>query len=94
MDHKVCARIDQCELIDLQLRLTNMFNNVLPQTLGYDACGRVVELGEGVTNFVVGDEVFGRTSYGGGGWAEVSSFPRMQNLLTLTFSTLLLVKRK
>ena len=43
----------------------------LPQTLGYEAAGVVVELGEGVTDVAVGDRVFGLTG-GGAAQAELA----------------------
>ncbi|MBI2611697.1 NADP-dependent oxidoreductase [Candidatus Gottesmanbacteria bacterium] len=45
-----------------------------PTTLGGDFAGRVVEVGEGVTNYKVGDEVYGTTivlSGGSGAFAEM-----------------------
>ena len=42
----------------------------LPITLGRDMAGDVVALGEGVTDFAVGDAVFGAVSFGRGTHAE------------------------
>jgi len=42
----------------------------LPITLGWDIAGTVTAIGEGVTKFAVGDEVFGFTNGTGGAFAE------------------------
>jgi NADPH:quinone reductase-like Zn-dependent oxidoreductase len=47
----------------------------LPATLGGDFAGVVTEIGEGVTNFKVGDEVFGNAGvYRGGGSGSIAQF--------------------
>jgi NADPH:quinone reductase-like Zn-dependent oxidoreductase len=48
----------------------------LPAVLGVDIAGEVVELGAGVTRFVVGDRVFAYMGIGrGGGYAELAVVP-------------------
>ncbi|SDB81461.1 NADPH:quinone reductase [Raineyella antarctica] len=42
----------------------------LPMALGREAAGTVLAVGDGVTGFAVGDEVFGATAPGTGGLAE------------------------
>jgi NADPH:quinone reductase-like Zn-dependent oxidoreductase len=42
-----------------------LLDQELPQTLGYEAAGIVDELGEGVTDVVAGDRVFGLSAAGG-----------------------------
>ncbi|WP_106814679.1 NAD(P)-dependent alcohol dehydrogenase [Microbacterium timonense] len=44
--------------------------------LGSDIAGRVVGLGDGVTRFAVGDEVYGDNLAGGGGFAEYVAVPQ------------------
>ncbi|MFJ2706455.1 NADP-dependent oxidoreductase [Streptomyces sp. NPDC087428] len=41
-----------------------LMDQELPQTMGYEAAGRVDELGEGVTDVAVGDRVFGFSADG------------------------------
>jgi NADPH:quinone reductase-like Zn-dependent oxidoreductase len=45
------------------------------EILGSDIAGRVVAVGEGVTRFAVGDEVFGDNLMRGGGFAEFVAAP-------------------
>ncbi|MBN1210464.1 MAG: NADP-dependent oxidoreductase [Myxococcaceae bacterium] len=48
----------------------------LPAVLGVDVAGEVVELGEGVTRFSMGDRVFAYTGTGrGGGYGELTALP-------------------
>lgn len=46
----------------------------LPATLGFDVAGVVVELGDGVTNFRVGDKVFGEAAVWSGGSGAYAEF--------------------
>jgi NADPH:quinone reductase-like Zn-dependent oxidoreductase len=50
-------------------RLRDHFPRALPAVLGLEASGTVEAVGDGVENFEVGDEVFGRTQ-GAGSYAE------------------------
>jgi len=56
--------------MDHKIRLYHPFGTPLPATIGYDSYGTVTEIGEGVTRFKVGDEVFGNADIFGGGFAE------------------------
>ncbi|MEW2298360.1 NADP-dependent oxidoreductase [Streptomyces sp. NPDC006655] len=55
------------------LRLPGVAEPVFPVVFGSEAAGVVEELGEGVTGFAVGDEVFGNTV--GGAFAEHALLP-------------------
>jgi NADPH:quinone reductase-like Zn-dependent oxidoreductase len=58
--------------------LKGVYEYEFPVILGKDFAGRVVELGEGVTEFAVGDRVFGvvmRPTLGQGGFAEYVAVP-------------------
>jgi len=56
--------------MDEKVRKFNYFKLPLPATLGWDVAGVVTEVGEGVTKFSVGDEVFGFATMAGGGFAQ------------------------
>ena len=49
----------------------------LPYTPGGDVCGEVVEIGDEVTEFVVGDKVFSILRTSSGGYAEYSTVPEV-----------------
>ncbi|MCH5583735.1 NADP-dependent oxidoreductase [Shimazuella sp. AN120528] len=55
-------------------------SNPFPIILGYDISGEIVEIGKGVSDFKIGDEVYGmiRFPYIGGGYAEFTTAPVSQ----------------
>lgn len=56
--------------LEYKLALLNFFGRTPPVILGFDLAGVVIALGEGVQNFVEGDEVVALAdSTGDGGWA-------------------------
>lgn len=71
------ARASSINPFDLAVRagfVKDMMPLTFPATLGGDVAGVVTKLGEGVTDFKVGDEVYGQASVfsgGSGAWAEV-----------------------
>lgn len=56
----------------------------LPFTLGVELCGEVIEVGEGVTCFSVGDRVIGDTALPHGAFAEYALMDSSAALLRLT----------
>ena len=69
---RVAVRAAGVNPIDWKLR-RGMRGGDLPQTTGGEVAGVVDELGDGVADVAVGDEVFGFAA-GGGGAAELRAF--------------------
>jgi NADPH2:quinone reductase len=67
---QILLRVDACGLnpLDVKIRagLAPHAKHPLPLVLGMDVAGTVVEVGEGVTSFAPGDEVYGMTGGVGG----------------------------
>ena len=66
---RIAVRAASVNPIDWKER-SGMLSLDLPRILGRDAAGVVDEVGEGVEGVAAGDEVFGFTAGGGGGYAE------------------------
>jgi NADPH:quinone reductase-like Zn-dependent oxidoreductase len=60
------------------MQTTGMLVNSWPVVLGCDASGVVVELGEGVKKFKVGDRVFGCTRLGAEGYGTFQEFVSLE----------------
>ena len=76
---RVAVRAASVNPIDWKERsgmLAEMTPLELPHTPGYDAAGVVDEVGDGVAGVSVGDEVFGFTVGGRGGYAEYARLDR------------------
>ncbi|MDP4268336.1 MAG: NADP-dependent oxidoreductase [Bacteroidota bacterium] len=56
--------------------LTRMYNLQLPMTPGFDVAGVITQVGEGVTNFKVGDYIYGQASVMGGGSGAYAEYAR------------------
>ena len=54
--------------------MKEMIPLTFPVTLGGDFAGTITQLGEGVTGFVVGDEVYGQANVVGGGSGSLAEF--------------------
>lgn len=50
--------------------------NKFPMILGFDLAGKVVEVGSQVTDFQVGDEIYGSLGVPGGAYAEIAAVPQ------------------
>ena len=73
-------RLELPLMLSLPMRLYAGF--VKPKritVLGQEVAGEVVEVGSKVTNFEVGDQVFGTTGFGFGGYAEYICLPAEPN---------------
>jgi len=76
---RIAVRAASVNAIDWKKRsgmLAEMMPVELPHTPGYDAAGVVDEVGDGVEEVAVGDEVFGFTAGSGGGYAEYAVLDR------------------
>lgn len=56
------------------MQMTGMMITEFPIVLGADASGLVVEVGESVTKFKIGDKVFGCTALGMVGYSPFQEF--------------------
>ncbi|MBW4612949.1 MAG: NAD(P)-dependent alcohol dehydrogenase [Desmonostoc vinosum HA7617-LM4] len=64
--------------IDWKIRkgmLSLITGNRFPMILGFDLAGEVVAVGSGVTDFEVGDAIYGGTGFPGGAYAEFATVP-------------------
>jgi NADPH:quinone reductase-like Zn-dependent oxidoreductase len=74
------ASVNPLDIKVLTGKLKTKKNYILPATLGYDVSGKIVEKGENVTNFNIGDEVYAYVDKQGS-FAEFVSVK--QNILSL-----------
>lgn len=74
----VKVRASSVNPIDWKIRkgmLRFMTGNKFPMILGFDVAGEVVEVGEQVTRFQPGDEIYGSLGFPGGAYAEYAAVP-------------------
>jgi NADPH:quinone reductase-like Zn-dependent oxidoreductase len=74
------ASVNPLDIKVLTGKLKTQKNYTLPATVGYDVSGKIVEIGENVTNFNIGDEVYAYVDKQGS-FAEFVSVK--QNILSL-----------
>ena len=57
------ASVNPLDIKVVEGKLKSVSNFKLPTTLGYDVSGIIIEKGENVPNFNIGDEVFSKVNF-------------------------------